>query len=416
LKPLKYSQTQKTIQPWIDQHECIQVYLQRLNANKTRVAVYLYLYCEWAAAITEGKTKTPEDLLALKNSFENSDAEKLLDKFTIAQTVFPDCQKWLMINSVKAFFRNNYKMLQSAAGKFEYTTKKANASASKETCLKLFKACYSPRDQALIMAATCTSIARESMSEIRWSHFEENWQQQEIPCIQLPSSIIKGHGKGKYRGVEQISFLTPEAKRIFQEYRIWYQKTFNHTWQPDDHVFLSVRDNIHEPLSKEGVSRAMNCLTRRAGVKYGIHDGRVRVQTALENVGVSPNWVKKVKGRKVKGEESPYSKPAKEQLRQKYREALPDLEFFNQQKKQETGEKDQVIEKLSQNVEVLTRSLTSFKRQVFRRDHNLPLNTSDEEIDQAMAADEKELNVLRSRGLTVRITEDGTFERVSPSS
>ena len=318
---LKYSQTQKTIQPWINQHESVQVYLQRLNANRERTAVYLYLYCEWA-------NKTPEELLALKNSFENSDAEKLLDKFTIAKTVFPDCQKWLTINAVKAFYRTNYKQLQSAAGKFEYTTKKAQSVAPKETLLKLFKACYQPRDQALVMAATCTSIARETLSEIRWSHFEENWQRQEIPCIQIPGSIIKGHGKGRYRGVQQISFLTPCGKRIFLEYREWYQKTFKHTWREDDHVFLSVRDNIHEPLSKEGLSRAMNNLTNRAGVKYGIHDGRIRVQTALENVGVSPQWIRKIKGRKVKGEESPYSKPAVEQLRTKFKAALPNLEFL----------------------------------------------------------------------------------------
>jgi len=71
-------------------------------------------------------------------------------------------------------------------------------------------------------------------------------------------------------------------------------------------------------------------LSKRAGVKYGIHDGRIIVQTALENVKVSPQWIRKIKGRKVKGEESPYSKPAIEQLRAKYREALPELEFLSQ--------------------------------------------------------------------------------------
>ena len=72
----------------------------------------------------------------------------------------------------------------------------------------------------------------------------------------------------------------------------------------------------------------MSRISSQAGVKYRIHDGRSRLQTALENVGVSVNWVRKAKGRKVKAEESPYSKPAVEQLRAKYREALPDLEFL----------------------------------------------------------------------------------------
>lgn len=233
-----------------------------------------------------------------------------------------------MINAVKAFYRNNYHQLQSAAGTFEYVTEKSQNVQPKETRIKLYKACYTPRDRALIMASTCTAIARETMSLMCWSHFEEDWQKQETPCIILPANIIKGHGKGKYKGVKQVSFLTPEAKHIFIEYRNWYSKTFNHTWKENDHIFLSVRDNIHEPLTKEGVSRAIIHITDRADVQFGIHDGRTIVQTALENVKVSPQWIRKIKGRKVKGEESPYSKPAIEQLRQKYKEALPDLEFL----------------------------------------------------------------------------------------
>jgi len=318
----KYTQTVKTIQPWIDQHESVQLYLKRLNSNKQRAAVYLQQYCEWAK-------KTPEELLNLKNSFENSDAEKLLDKFTIAPISIPDSTRWNMINSVKAYYRTNYRQLQSAAGNFEYVTQKAQNTPSKETRMFLFRACYTPRDRALVMASTCTAIARETMSELRWSHFEEDWQRQDIPCIQIPSSLIKGHGKGRYKGVKQVSFLTPEAKQIVREYRAWYQKTFNHAWQEDDHVFLIVRNRIHMPLTKEGVSRAMIHISQRANVKYGIHDGRIIVQTALEDVGASPQWIRKIKGRKVKGEESPYSKPAIEQLRAKYREALPELMFLN---------------------------------------------------------------------------------------
>ncbi len=316
----KYSVTPKTIQPWINQHQSIQLYLQRLNSNKERIACYLYYYCEWA-------NKTPEELLELKNTFENSEAEKLLDNFIIAQTNFPDCTKFNIVNAVKAFYRNNYHQLQPAAGKFEYSTVKSQKVASKEVCEKLFKACYNPRDQALIMLSTCTAIAIETMAKLRWSYFEENWQNQELPCLTIPGDILKGHNKGKYRGVQQVTFLTPEAKTILLEYRKYYEKTFKHHWKETDNIFLSIKDNIHEPLAKEAMAHCMSYLSKRAGVKFGIHDGRARVQTALENVGVSVNWIRKAKGRKVKGEESPYSKPAVEQLRKKYREALPDLEF-----------------------------------------------------------------------------------------
>ncbi|MFX1538303.1 MAG: hypothetical protein ACFFDI_29285 [Promethearchaeota archaeon] len=58
------------------------------------------------------------------------------------------------------------------------------------------------------------------------------------------------------------------------------------------------------------------------------------METALENVATPSNWIQKIKGRKVRGEDAPYSKPAIEQLRAKYREALPDLEFLRQPAKQ----------------------------------------------------------------------------------
>jgi len=333
--------------------------LQRLNANKQRTAVYLYLYCEWA-------NKTPEELLNLKNTFENSDAEKLLDKFTIAKTMFPDCQKWLMINAVKAFYRTNYQQLQSAAGTFEYVTEKSQNVPSKETRIKLYRACYTPRDRSLVIASTCTAIARETMSLWRWNHFEEDWQKQEIPCMILPGSIIKGHGKGKYKGVKQVIFLTPEAKHIFLEYREWYQKTFNHIWKEDDHVFLSVKDNIHEPLTKEGISRAMIHLTDRAGVEFGIHDGRIIVQTALENVKVSPQWIRKIKGRKVKGEESPYSKPAIEQLRAKYHEALPELEFLTQATTPKMNPRERFLQDFAEMMEKYPEKFEKFEQFILK--------------------------------------------------
>lgn len=69
--------------------------------------------------------------------------------------------------------------------------------------------------------------------------------------------------------------------------------------------------------------------------------------------------LKKSKDAKCQGEEAPYSKPNIEQLRQKYREALPDLEFLSEadstikgkieELSAKAAEKDQIIESLVQN-------------------------------------------------------------------
>ena len=63
------------------------------------------------------------------------------------------------------------------------------------------------------------------------------------------------------------------------------------------------------------IARKATVLEYRANANFTFHDGRRIVQTALENSGCPINWIKKIKGRKVIGEEAPYSKPLIEQLR-----------------------------------------------------------------------------------------------------
>jgi hypothetical protein len=184
-----------------------------------------------------------------------------------------------------------------------------------------------------VCVATCSAIAIETMSRLQWSFFEENWIQQAIPHISIASEFLKGHGKGRYKGVRQETFLTPQAKRELLEYREYMTKQYGILWREEDYVFLSLEEP-HDPLTYGGLANTVVSIRKRAGVPFSIHDGRRIVETALENVSTPRNWIQKVKGRKVRGEDAPYSKPAIEQLRKKYREALPDLEFLREPEKQ----------------------------------------------------------------------------------
>ncbi len=324
-KNLKYGYTENTIiDGWAKNYECVMNYLGKLNNRQGNVAMSLYHFCTWSHL-------DPNGLLDLKKDSNSLDAEKLLDSLSNAKVNFPEGRKWHVAQCVRGFFRTNYKQLQAQAGRsMPYIQNESQTVPSKENRLALFKACRNPRDQALVMLGTTSAIAIESISKLRFSHFEADWQTQEIPHISLPSDMIKGHGKGKYRGVKQETFLTPEAKKVLIEYRRWMETTFNHKWTNDDYVFLSVKRNIGEPLSYRIIAKKATMLEQRANVDFTFHDGRRIVQTALENAGCSNNWIKKIKGRKVSGEEAPYSKPLIEQLRAKYKQALPDLEFLHE--------------------------------------------------------------------------------------
>jgi hypothetical protein len=84
-------------------------------------------------------------------------------------------------------------------------------------------------------------------------------------------------------------------------------------------------------------------LSKDSGVPFSWHDARRFVNTALEQIGISSNWARKIRGRKVKGEEAPYSQPAIEQLRAKFAEAVSLLQFTGIEK-ESVGVKEAALE------------------------------------------------------------------------
>jgi hypothetical protein len=97
----------------------------------------------------------------------------------------------------------------------------------------------------------------------------------------------------------------------------------------DDNIFLDTYAP-YKPIKYMRLGNLIWRLSKAAGVPFSWHDSRRWVNTALEEISISPNWARKIRGRKVKGEDAPYSQPAIEQLRAKFREAVPALEFTSE--------------------------------------------------------------------------------------
>jgi len=191
---------------------------------------------------------------------------------------------------------------------------------------KLYDRARNPRDRALVMFVTSTGIAKETLSRLKWSHLEDDWQAKELPCLHIESELLKGHGHGKYKGVRQITFLTPEAKRELINYKEWLEQKMGRKLEKTDNIWLSIYEPF-APLGYEVLGVTIIRMSKEAGVKFSLHDGRRWITTALEQIGISLNWARKIRGRKVKGEEAPYSQPAIEQLRAKFAEAVSLLQF-----------------------------------------------------------------------------------------
>jgi hypothetical protein len=312
------------IELWANQYSDVTRWLTFLQRKK-QAAYHFYRFCKWAQ-------KTPPELLALKEKDSSVSpppniVEKLLDDFCGRDiSGFTNAQKYNSAISVKSFFKHSYRDLAKASGVVTLEKVKPYNKLSKEILRRLWNRALNPRDRALIPFTTSTGIAKETLSMLTWGHLEENWETKDLPCINIGSELLKGHGHGKYKGVRQITFLTPEAKRELINYKEWIEEKLGRKLTPQDHIWRQTC-KPYEPVTYEAFGNIITVLSNNAGVDFSWHDARRWVNTALEQIGISPNWARKIRGRKVKGEESPYSQPNIEQLRAKFREAVPLLEF-----------------------------------------------------------------------------------------
>ena len=330
----------EVIDKWAKYHPLVTTWLARYS-KKNFKAFCLWMFCDWAKL-------TPEELLALKADPKSLKAERLLDRF-VADKDFdiPNSVRWNVANTVKGFFSANYKDLARKAGSIELQKIKPYNKPTKDDLQNLYDACYNPRDRSMVVSLPNSSaIAKGSIVQLKWKHIEEGWENIDVPHISLPPELIKGRGRGKYKGVRQETFLTPEAKEDLLKYKRWMERVKGVEFTPESNVYLRI-DEPYESLTESALGKIVWDIAKRADVQYSLHDARRYVQTALEEAKINPNWARKIRGRKVRGEESPYSRPAIEELREAYRSALTYLMFRT---KPDISERQKIVEELQRKI------------------------------------------------------------------
>jgi integrase len=338
---------------WAPNYPEVERWLTKIQ-QKEGSAHSFYRFCEYVK-------KTPTELLALKEKDMTTNPpqnviEKMLDSFCgDLEADFTNAERFNIAISVKSFFKWNYRELARASGIVNLEKVKDYNPLTKDILRKIYDRARNPRDRALVIFVTSTGIAKETLSKLKWSHLEENWQNVQLPCVQIGSESLKGHGVSKYKGVQQITFLTPEAKRELINYKEWIEQKIGRRLLSNDNVWFGIVEPF-EPLSYTALGGLAIRLGKETGVKFSLHDGRRWINTALEQIGISQNWARKIRGRKVKGEEAPYSRPAIEQLRAKFAEAVRYLEFTSA---------DTTAEDRLKKVEELTKSLSEEQKKAF---------------------------------------------------
>lgn len=385
--------TSEVIAKWASQYPEVVRWLAKLQ-EKEKSAQNLSRFCVWAKM-------TPPELLALKDDPRRKAAEELLDTFVADENSgLTNSVKFNMLSTSKSFFKHNYRDLARACGAMTLDKVKPYNKPSKESLRKLWNWAVNPRDKSLLTFVCSTAIAKETLTNLQWGHIEENWEKIDLPAIVIPSKLLKGHGVGKYRGVMQITFLTPEAKRDLLVYKEWMEQKLERKFTVEDNIFLDTC-RPYDPISRSWLGDRIWHLSKDAGVPFSLHDARRYVNTAMEEIRISPNWARKIRGRKVRGEESPYSQPAIQQLREKFREAVPLLEFTTERL---TTVPKEVADKLAE----LDRQQKELKAQygiMYRKDVSEPKPRKEEKCEDGKHCSEEYKQV--NTGELLRYLQEG---------
>jgi len=295
------------------------------DSMKEQYLKYLEEYCQFFG-------KTPKELLEIKRTQTEATAEKMLDDFVImwkksityegrAEEI-PDSVKTMAVRAVRSFYSANYLDLAKKAGSgAEYVRKKAPVAPTQD---ELREMCVGMNlmNIALINVLSSGGFREDTLRKLNWGHVLEfeSWDGHTPVYIRVTDRELKGKGRGKYKNLEQHAFLAPHATKALLDYKKW-RESRGEAIKSESPLFSLVRG-----MPKQISARELRAIFERACerhlFKFSPHDLRRFTQTQLEAARVQPNWIRKMLGKTVKGEEDPYSRPKIEQLRAAYQQAV----------------------------------------------------------------------------------------------
>jgi len=279
----------------------------------------LIKYCEWVK-------KTPDQLKQeRKEQFKSEDedvkrtAERLLSKYANSNAR-PHNSMVRAIQTMLSFYRYNYMPLQGVRTPVRIREKDYKCPTV-EDVRKMLEG-SSSRDRAIFLTLYQTGLRESSLVQLKLKHIKELFEGKAPVHIGLRSQELKG----TYSGLEAHTFLGKDAIDAIRKYLDWRKDVKGEKLTDDSYLFTRL-DAIGQPLDAEQPLQIMMRTCKRVGIEpsFTPHDFRRAFQTNLEASGVPANWVKKMTGHKLAGEENPYSIPRIEQLREAYSKAEPKL-------------------------------------------------------------------------------------------
>ena len=265
---------------------------------------------------------TPQELLELKEN-GGTKAERALDDYIALAEGMTEAVKRGAVTAIHSFYKHNYLDLAARSGysKVRYVKVNAYRCPTQEEARGLTLNAHI-REDTIVNVISSGGFRVATAAKLVWGDFKElwTWDGSKPVYVFVESKRLKGLGYNSE--VEQHCFMTRHACEALLRYAEWYRK--RRDLDDDSPLFITRSANkfsgAFTRLFKAGIWKALMAIG-----DFGPHDLRRFNQTQLEAARVNPNWIKKMQGKKLSGEDNPYSRPKIEQMRDMFKIAEPFL-------------------------------------------------------------------------------------------
>jgi integrase len=322
---------------WLTSFASGQKWLEKIGSVNTQKIFtdYFKRYCDYV-------NQTPDQLISLKLlGLQNVGTEKEFIAEDLLETYFRENKgmkptaRLMMKNTVFSFYKHNKRSLEpsTASNIKNETFESKKRKPTLEDLEALEKAMRTSRDKALLWFVASSSCRVGTVVLLKWQDLKPT-QNANVPySLEIESARLKGSGKGRYKGIKQITFVHRYASERLEAYK-QEAKVKGYDLKEDSPLFIAYyqkgKEKPQNPLTIKGINELFNHVSLSAfgdleKKRFSIHDLREFFQSAFESAGIQENLISPLMAHKVAGIAQNYSSHDCKELIGKYETALPYL-------------------------------------------------------------------------------------------
>lgn len=374
-----------SLKEWIRSFQSGKVWFNKLESEETK-RVYLSYFNRFCDAVQ----KNPDELIEMKleglkniGTSKEFQMEILLEDFLenpkeyfakvkhlnkdyekYAREGLTHASKVNVKSATLSFFKHNRRRLESCAEKWRPQEAKERCPTL-EDVQSLAENCKIKRDKTIVWFLGSAPFREETLVKLTWNDLQPT-NDKEIPIkIVIESARLKGKGKGRYRGLKQISFLHWFAYQKLMAYKKELLRELakeNKEFSEDMPLFVSYRRNHQNKFTALSTQRIRDIFENASLSAWGNleekrfspHNMRDFVNTALINAGIVGEPKSCVLGHKIRGVDKHYTDVGQLKLLEKLKKALP---YMIPEHKLKKPDFQPVIHQIKQDTQQLTEKL-----------------------------------------------------------